>query len=285
MKRLLVLFLIIALSGCAQKEASYGLLTDVSYPQNIRYGKDFTIDVLLENNFKRDVKNVLINLENLDILNFKKIQNCNGKILNNGCLVEKIEPGDAVELNFLLNAPKEVYIPGKDLSVEPKITISYDFDGQTVIKAPIIGDKYKENKDLKKFITEGPIMVDVSFSHTEEQNVIRSNSIFVMSVNIQDSENENVIKKDDFNIKLESFHVYNSGTDEGNCDFEIASTTQEFQLLKLKEDYPLSRKETLECMLEAESVNPYEWKYGQITIDYRYNYNVVNNLFIKVSAI
>jgi len=283
-KYLVILLFSILFSGCTQQKGSYGdLLIDVSYPDNIRYGRDFTITIYLENGFNRDVKNVLINLENIDILNFKKIEKCEGKILDKGCLIEKLEPGDGQEVVFLFNVPKEIYIPGKDVSIEPKIITSYDFDGQTIINIPITGEKYKENKNFQKFITNGPIMVDVSLSDMEDGNSIRSDSIFDMRVNIQSPEKENVLKKDDFVIKLEKIHVYDSGDADNNCDFNIISTNQDYQLLGLKEDYYFSNERELQCWLETSSIDPDKWDYGKITIDYNYNYKMFHNLIIQLS--
>ena len=273
MRAILILFVMILLAGCTQERQLTGLTVDVSYQREVYYGKDFTVNVRVENNFKKEVKNIFIEFKNIDILNFKKIEKCErGKIVGYGCKIDMLEPGDESEIVFLFNMPKEIDILGGQETVKPELRVSYDFSGQTIVYIPIFGEKYKNDIPIKTTQSEGPIKVNVD---VPVQSSVKSGDIIPIEVSIYGSDEDNVIKKDDFSIRLTNLQVY-TGDGETNCDFRIISETT----LGLEDDFSLKGNKKLGCLLRASNVESYKFDYGMILIDYRYNYKIVNFLEI-----
>lgn len=275
MRHILILLAInFILAGCTQQEKLTILNFDVSY-EKVFCGRDFSVNVYINNNFDREVENLYIGFETIDILNFKGVKKCgNGKIVNYGCLINKLEPGDESEVTFLLSFPGQYCIPGEVPRANPKLIISYDFDGQTKVNIPIYGEGRKSKKDTTVDMTEGPIKVDVSVP----TQGVDSNQIFFMDVSIFDSGEENIIKKDDLSIKLQNLQVY-SEEGETDCDFEINPDNT----LSLKKDFPVGVNKKLRCLLKAVEIKKDGFVYGLILIDYKYNYKMSHHLTITPS--
>ncbi|MBU5688676.1 MAG: hypothetical protein KQA41_00395 [Candidatus Aenigmarchaeota archaeon] len=268
-----ILIFIIALSGCVEQTIfSNQLSVDVNYPKKVLPSYDFSVEVEITNNFNKDIKNVNVGFENLGLLNFKKIEECDGYIHGKSCFFNTLYSGESKKVTFLVQMPESTYIY-RSSKINAQISVTFDFEDQKILTLPILGKEYKGEKIMREDNTNGPLRVNLNINLGEnERSYVKSGDIFILSVDFPNSENI-VIEKNNFSIKLNGFKVYEN---DKNCDFEG------YNILKPKNDIELPLNSPLICVIRADILKDQtSWIDGKIIVDYKYNYKIEKNLIIN----
>jgi len=266
----LLFFVIVAifLSGCTQQEmASQVYINAYASPQMPRYGDNVRVKIELKNMLEK-IENVYIRIENLDLLTFQSIEKCSGKAIEKGCYADYLEKGDEMSALFLFKVPS-LNMSYQNDKITPSFLISYDYSSGYLVKVPILGEKYYGSRKISATSSSGPISARISGIPDR----VMSGDIFTIEIELTDANNGDVvIKKNDASLQINGFTV------NGNCDFEGGS------VLIPKNDIKLSPNSILRCDLKANNVNANSWFDGTIKLDYKYNYNIKNQVEINIKT-
>ncbi len=213
--------------------------------------------------------------------------------IDNGCSYKNIRSLDEKEIDFALKIPKTEEIEGGERTFEPKLTLEYDYLGQSIFYVPILrSDMTSTDKKLQLTQSFGPIHVKIEKGYTtSKQDWEEEGNIFSIKMTVEDvvhpSVTENLktpteINQSDFNIYLSHLYTgedFSPTQDLGRCDFK-KKNKQEYTISSNKITLPLSSP--LICALRTEDDLKNPAIDGTIRIEYSYKYRYVETKTINL---
>lgn len=307
-RTLFLLILIIFISGCVSQggvwSSDAGLTVEVTrVPDSIMAGVPFDIEVLLTNNAGIDINRVIITMS--DPNDFTILEtDCDGTTISNenGCYgtypswnlftnrnpyahtispaFSLIEKDDGRVVTFRMEAP------GNDGMFNPILTISFDFQGTTIMQLPIVNRDARVDVGGTYQQSEGPIQFNlVRTGDDAPGDFVYGKSVFALEMNFEDINADSDVKIDsgELEIILTNFVVYkNSDCKAFKVNSPVSSAGGDrTQTITLNKQIKVSDEDPVTCVLQSPDANV--WKYGGIEAKYRYRYETNLELGIEVT--
>ncbi|MFH8080256.1 MAG: hypothetical protein QXO84_00015 [Candidatus Aenigmatarchaeota archaeon] len=276
---LALIIFIIFLSGCVNENKVNGnILIQSSYT---RVKNNVKIYVDVTNTLKNEIRDVDVSFDSLSILELVGIENCENK-KDFGCKIERMEPGEKKRISFSFKIP-ETISDWREISLNPILSVSYDYSDETLLTIPILGkDLIDEKNNYKLYESDGPLKVVMSLpsknSKGNEMKSVYGGDWFVLEVKILNTGGNIVeIKKNNFFVEFSpnTFSAYKG--DDSYCDFETSGNH-----LELKEDVVIYNEKSFLCTLLAKNIeNTRAWETGSIKARYSYRYKVMEEIEIS----
>jgi hypothetical protein len=307
-----VLLVIVSLSGCGINDQSQGNFTPEYKDEALKMETEITGQVLpsqvinmkvrLTNQVRNDIDTIELRIT--DFYGLKLISEICGDDPTNklsgsttcgisaapdylcGCNFTNIQSLDQEDLTFVFRIPDQNRIAMIGRELKPEFTLSYHYYGESKYLIPILKPYEKSTTTkIESVQTEGPIHVDIERGFTSSSNDWEIHgSQFSVILRVKDvisSRNDVVIDKNRFHINLNN--LVNRGETDSNalCDFRNKAGGSYYipdQNITLPMVVPLV------CVLEANN-NLVPWVYGEIRVEYDYNYRTVKTEIIDVETI
>lgn len=282
------IFLILFISGCIEdftekdQEDQTGrvsgeneaLKLEVNYPEKVLPGQTFIIRVHLLNQVGRDIRNINLYFNNpytLDIISVDN-KNCQKDSYFASCHFDEMFYPSEIFVNFAVQAPTEEELGSIERTLKPEMTLTYDFDGETIFKIPIVKEgEEPEKAKMELYQTPGPIHLKIERGVTSsEKEWELEGNIFGLVMKFEDVVNPAsriTIESDNTRIELTNLIVNES---IGPCD-DFKNVTENILQLKRNETLPMSYN--LACIVKAKEINE-PWTYGIVRATYNYTYIV-----------
>lgn len=311
----ILLMLIIFISGCVSQggvwSSDAGLTVEVMrVPDSIMAGVPFDIEVVLTNNAGIDINNVIITMS--DPTDFTILEtDCDGIVISNqnGCYgmnppwnlftnpnpfarytispaFSLIEKDDGRVVTFRMEAPNN------DGTFNPILTVSFDFQGTTIMQLPIVNRDARVDVGGSYQQSEGPIQLNlVRTGDDAPGDFVYGKGVFALEMDFEDinADSDVKINSGELEIILTNFVVYN----KNDCKaFNVAPASlppplpgggDRTQTITLDKQIKVSDEDPLTCVLQSPDANV--WKYGGIEAKYKYRYETSIELGIEVTKL
>lgn len=288
-----LVLIIIFISGCVKQDGEFvpeyydeALKMETEVSGEVLPEQAINMRIHLTNQVEHEVTNVELRITDFYGLKLrsqvcpenKQISDCGFISTICGCGLFDIQSLDDEEINFVFQVPSKDEIARIGRELEPEITLSYDYRGETTFLIPILGPNERYTSAKAQLVqTTGPIHVEIERGFTQSSDPWeRSGSGFSIVVRVKDvinSKNEMTIYKDNFDVSLTNLE---RKTEYGHCDFDASMSPDK--------NITLPMKTPLVCAIVGNSGDA-PWVYGQVRANYDYRYKVVETKSIKVETV
>ncbi len=286
---LILLAVIIFLSGCTTQNGgqTYNnevIKVDVEAPQKVLPNQNIDITLSISNTNANPVSNLDVVMTDTYGLDIASINCDRGTKIDGGCHFDSVAGFENLRINYKTGVPSTYVTGATSVQVNPEITITYDYSGQTVWTIPIVKKNYAGTISTKPpTSTAGPIQATIQRgldeSSQEQTDRLAEDGYLFITITLNDAlGNPITITKDNLWVKLINLDIDKS-TSENVCDFQGTPV----KLTPLK-DVVIPYDPTLECGLRAKSVLQEDLENAQIEVNFNYQYKIIKNTPMEILA-
>jgi len=300
-----LILLMIFISGCVEQDGEIipeykdeALKMEIEVTGKVLPSQAINMKVYLTNQVRDDIENVEFRITDFYGLVLVSqicpennvITNCGFISTNCGCGPFDVQTLDEEEMSFVFRVPSQEEVARIGRELQPEFTLEYDYHGETTYFIPIINVDEKSTSAKPQLIqTKGPIHVDIDRGFTSSTGAWEIEgggfSIVMWVKDVVNHKNELVIYdldedkgKDVFKVDLTNL-IFDPNTRLA-CDFDKTSFEPNLDI-ELPMDVPLV------CALVGKfpSQPAPPWVYGQVKMNYKYRYKMVEAKSIKVETV